>query len=381
MAGIERTRMKEPSPPFDLEAIEWRIADQGGSMTVQIESPAVSTPGAGYRLSWIDDLTRWVDRLPGPAWSWYLAGPVALALLTTLVLWVDGSVPVGSYGAIQGVFPPFVFYFIALYHYLTRIGSRALYDFRPLLKVDDAEFERIHHDLITLPRSLGWWAIVVSVVTLPPYFLGGQAFGDRPPHTALPYVIAIAGAGFFGATIFGLIIRSLRQLRMVHKLQTKVTGINLLKLEPAHAFAGLTARTGIGLLVLLILGYLYNPSSFHGAWIVLGYIVMAIPAVVVFVVPIMGMRERLMQEKKRALDETSDLLSATSERLESKIRQQDYADLQGMETAMRALIRKREMLEKISTWPWDTATIRGFASTLLLPIFLWLVTRLLARLV
>jgi hypothetical protein len=48
-----------------------------------------------------------------------------------------------------------------------------------------------------------------------------------------------------------------------------------------------------------------------------------------------------------------------------------------METAIKALIRKRQMLENISTWPWNPGIIRGFATTLLLPVFLRLVIQLL----
>lgn len=342
---------------------------------------SIQTAEASYSPSWIDRLIGWIDRLPVPAWLFYLLSTLALAVLITVVLWIDGSLPVGAYGSMEGIFPPFVFYFLALYHYLTRVGARSLEAYRPLLDADKAEFARIDYQLATLPRGLGWLSIGIALATEPNFFLSGQAFGDRPPNTALPYVVAALAAGFFGATIFGLITRSFRQLRMVQRLHAQATNINLLKLEPAHAFSALTARTGIGLILLLALGYLRNSSAFYEGWLVGAYLLIGLPAVVVFVVPVLGMRDRLIAEKKRALDDASDLLQTTTDNLESKVRNRDYGEVQGMETAIRALIRKREMLEKISTWPWDTATIRGFASTLLLPVFLWLVTRLLGRFV
>lgn len=334
-----------------------------------------------YPPSWVDRLIGWIDRLPLPAWLFYVLCTPALAVLITVVLWIDGSVPVGEYGSIQGIFPPFVFYLLALYHYLTRVGSRALAAFRPLMEADEIEFARTEYELATLPRGLGWLSIVIAVATLPNFFVSGQAFGDRTPNTALPYVVAALAAAFFGATIFCLIIRSFRQLRMVHRLHTQATNLDLLKLEPAHAFSGLTARTGIGLILLLVLGYLYTAPRLVSDYLVAAYLLLGSPAIVIFLVPVMGMRDRLIEEKQRVLHETIDLLQSTTDRLESKIRAGDFKDLQGMETAIKALIRKREMVEKISTWPWDTATIRGFASTLLLPVLLWLVTRLLGRFV
>jgi hypothetical protein len=355
------------------------LTDETSALVTDVKNLANQSNEARYLPSWIDRLIQGIDRLPGPAWLFYVVGILALALLITVVLWVDGSVPFGSYGSFQGIFPPFVFYFLALYHYLTRVGARSLHEFRPLLGADEAEFMQIDCELASLPRGLGWLAIVMALLTLPSYFLSGRAFGDRDPNTALPYILAAVSALFFGATIFCLIIRSLRQLRMVHMLHARATNINLLKLEPAHAFSRLTATTGIGIILLVILGYVYDPSTFSGGYILVGYIVMAVPAIVVFLVPVMGMRDRLSNEKKRVLHETSDLLQLTSDNLVGKIRAQEYEDLQGMETAIRALIRKREMMAKISTWPWNPGTIRGFASTLLLPILLWLITRFLER--
>lgn len=348
-------------------------------MTTNVSQPSNQDIGTPYPRSWIDRLIRWIDRLPGPAWLFYLVATLALTALINVVLWIDGSVPFGSYGSFQGIFPPFVFYFLALYHYLTGVGSSSLTEFRPLLEIDEAKFVRIDYELASLPRRLGWLAIVMALVTLPGFFLSGQAFGDREPNTALPYLVAAASAVFFGATIFCIIIRSFRQMRIVHRLHAQATNISLLKLEPAHAFSGLTARAGMGIILLLILGYIRDPSVFQGSWAIGGYAIMAGPAIIVFLVPIMGMRDRLAEEKKRVLHHTTDLLESTSDKLESRIRNDEYEDLQGLETAIRALSRRLETLEKISTWPWNPGTLRGFASTLLLPIVLWLTTRLLER--
>ena len=347
----------------------------GGDHALTIASE--SSTHASFHPSWIDRLVLWIEQLPGASWFFYVLGVLGTAALINAVLWIDGSVPLGSYGAIQGIFPPFVFYFLALYHYLTRVGSRSLLAFRPLMVVEEAEYVRIDHELTTLPRGLGRLAIAAALASTPIYFLIGQVFGDLAPETPLPYIAAFALTAFFQATFICLVIRSLRQLRMVHRLHAEATNINLLKLRPAHALSGLTARTGIGIILLFILGYLYIPSLFSGGWLLAGYLTFAGPAVAVFIVPLIAMRDRIRREKWRLLDDAIDLLQVTSDDMESRIRARDYGGVQGVESTIRALISKREMLEKISTWPWEPATLRGFASTLLLPIFIWLITRLL----
>lgn len=334
-----------------------------------------------FAPSWIDHLIIWIDDLPIPAWLFYVLVMLATVLLTNLPLWIDGSVPFGTVGSIPGqvIFPPLTFYFLVLYHYLTRVGSRSLRTFRPLLAADDVQIAQIDHELGALPRALGWVAIVLSLPFLPPFFLGTPlAFGGVVPRTALPYVIAIPVALFFGATFMCVVFRSIRQLRMVHQLHIKATNISLLKLAPAHAFSALTARTGIAVLIFVVLEYLYNPVSATSAGVV-GYFVPAMFAVAIFVIPLIGMRDRLVEEKKRAADAISDLLQVTSDRLQQKIRDSNYQDIRETRDAIEALIRERELFTSISTWPWNPLTVRAFATTLLLPILLWLVTRLLER--
>ena len=327
--------------------------------------------------SWIDRLIVSIDHLPGPDWLFYVVAVLAVWVVINAALWIDGSMPIGTGAGIPGIFPPLVFYYLALYHHLTRYGSRSLERFRPLIGKEDTEVSRIDHQLTILPQWLGWLGVAMGLRFTPPYVLGDRlAFGNLVPQTPLPVVVALLTAGFVGATFFCLIARSIRQLRTVHRLHAQATKLSLLNLEPTHAFAALTARTAIGVILVMPIGYLYFPAAASSPWILLAYVLMAALALVIFLAPILGMRDRLQQEKARALKKTGDLLDMTLREVHRKVEQGNWEELKGMETATATLTREREMLEKVSIWPWNTATIRGFATTLLLPIVLWIVTSL-----
>jgi len=336
---------------------------------------------SSYPPSWVDRIIQRIDQLKIPAWLFYIICILIYIFLISTVLWIDGSVPFGKIGSIPGIFPISLFGFLALAHYMVRIGSRSLQAFRPLLDVNDAQFAGIDHELNTIPRKLDWFIIPVSVFMAYPFLIDNPVtWGNIIPNTILPLSVAWVIITFFNITFFTLIIRIIRHLGMIRKLHAQATNINLLKLKPAHAFSMLTSRTATGIILIALIGFVRDPSTAVDSWNIYGYILMALVAISVFIAPIIGLRELLEKEKERKLDETSDLLQATTESLHSKVRNKDYDDIGGMETAVSALIREREHLEKISTWPWDTSTLRGFASSLLLPIFLWLVTRLLERL-
>lgn len=336
-----------------------------------------------YPPSWVDRLILRIERLPIPAWLTYLLGALVVALIITVSLWIDGSVPTGKYGEIPGVLPPVVVFPLALYHYLTGVGGRSLHRFRPLLSLDEAELAQIEYQLTNLPAWIGWLLIPIALLASIPYLLGNpRTWGELSPQSPAPLITAFIVVTYFSATYGVLLIRSFRQLRIVSRLHTQATEIYLLKLKPAHAFSTLTASTAIGILVMLAIGLFRNPSDLAtGSWDIVNYLGNVLLALLIFALPLIGMRGRLQREKDAALDATNELLRRTTDRLKRKVEADDYADLKGMETAVNTLIRERELLGKVSTWPWDAGTFRGFASTLLLPIFLWLVTRLLGKFV
>jgi hypothetical protein len=181
---------------------------------------------------------------------------LAIVFLGSVLFWIDGSVPFGSFNPLIIISGLATFYWLVLYRYLTRVGSRSLTTFRPLLAVDDSELALIDYELGNLPSRLGWLVIPIGLVSAAATVLSEpEPFGDLIPQTALPHIVDIIITTFLFSTFYCLVIRSIRQLRMVRKLHSQATNVSILKLEPVHAFSALTARTGVGVLLILIFGY------------------------------------------------------------------------------------------------------------------------------
>jgi hypothetical protein len=354
-----------------------------------VADTAVQSTAGSPPSSWIDRLVRWIDRFPGSTWLFYAIALGVSVLLNNAVLWIDGGLQAGVFDGGLSIFAFYTIYWIALYHYLTRHASWALKSFRPLLDVGDPDFRKIDFELATLPRNLGWLSVLTGIAIAMMETLSNLASSIGPvadqAQTVLPTAYFTTATVFFASCFFAFVFRTIRQLRLVSRLHEQATGIDLLSLHAPHAFSRLTARTGLGLILLLIIISLPAPwetSTVYSisAFDVVFYAGMALLAIIVFIIPLQGMRARLQQEKHRALDEVDELYRTASGRLYGNVRNDSYEDTGQTKDAMSALLMHRDRLNKISTWPWDPGTIRGFTSALLLPIFLILVAQLLERL-
>jgi len=349
-------------------------------VTKHLEKSTIQSAKVPFQPSWIDRLIVWIDHVPGPAWLIYLLSVLTIAILINASFWIDGSMQFGSFDPESTGFALFVFYWVGLYQYLTGVGSQSLRTFRPLIDADDSEIKRIDYELATLPRWIGVLAIPLGFGLAAALDLSDPApFGEIIPRTVWPYLGDIAISGFMVSAFICLVIRSVRQLRLVRRLHARATNVNLLKLEPAHAFSALTSRTGIGIIFVQIFSLPLDPHPFDTPLDIFLAVLTSLLSIAVFVLPIIGIRHHLEEEKQRFLNETNDLLLATSDRLHNLVRGDDYQEVEGTKDAMDALIRERDLIGKISTWPWDLNTLRGFASALLLPLVLWLATRLLDK--
>jgi len=106
----------------------------------------------------------------------------------------------------------------------------------------------------------------------------------------------------------------------------------------------------------------------------------AFMAIAVFIVPLIGIRGLLSEKKTSELHRMEDLIQLTNEQLHQKVTRGDYDDLGGIQSALNMLTRERDQIKSVPTWPWNPGTLRGFASTLILPVFLRYVYQLVENL-
>ncbi len=344
-----------------------------------LKRPGSNSGIEAHQASWIDRIISGIKSLPGPTWAFYLVLLVVLGFLNNWVLWVAEVLPVGELepehttDALWGV------YFIGVLHYLNNAAKDALSKFKPLLSVDEIEYAKLENEFTTLPARLGWIAIALTLalqvmisLLVPEVRTEIQAY---PPVTN---VYQFLFRSLAVATFFSLVFQAIRQLRLISQFHRGVKEVSLFRLGPSHAFSIFTSKLGIALILITIFGvyqlvFLGVDQAFG-----LFHITLLVVALAAFILPLMSIRTRLLEEKENVLDE----IDSRIERLHQSLVQTDVDDFEAaddIQRALQALRTERGTLGNTSTWPWSTGTIRGFLTTFFVPIFLWVITRFLER--
>lgn len=167
-------------------------------------------------------------------------------------------------------------------------------------------------------------------------------------------------------------------MRQVSRLYRKATNVDIFDPRPVNALSKLTATAALGILVVAF--FFMVPEEDAYVPLATGIALISL-ATLTFVLPLRGMYERLVMEKNRLLGESHARLKSTLKRIHRTVDEDDLARADELQKTLSSLLAERDVLAKLSTWPWSPGTIRGFGTAAVLPVLLWLVIRALERFV
>lgn len=341
----------------------------------------MSISAAPYRASWVNALIDRVERLPGPAWAAYVLAIVPALLYLGVADWISG----GRIGELQ---PDGVIWALALVgsiwliHHLDSVARRAFGEFGPMLGLAAEERDRLEYELTVIPRTPALVILVLAALRT------AEGFAFQPESEGLASLTPGALALRFPfetiltALVLILIYHTVRQLRLVGRIHAESKRINLFRPAPLYAFSRLTSQTAIGLALLVIpFGTGLTSASTALDYVTLFSISGPIigVAVLAFFLPLLGMHGRMSAEKRRLQDEVGQRVEMLVDRLHGSVDRDDLAGADGQNKALASLIAERELVNHLSTWPWQAGTAGAVASAVLLPIVLFLLTRFLDR--
>lgn len=335
-----------------------------------------------YPPSWVDHLTGWVNRLSGPIWSYYLALAVLLFGLQILFLWIEGFFPAFSIDPAQIFFALAIPYMLVLIHYFDQLASRALAKMRPGMKISDQEFTQLDYQLTTLPAGptllaglLGLSCIfLLEAITGDPYQL--EILASFPISAYLTRFIYMVLWWVFGTLLY----HTFHQLRLIGRIYTQHTRINLFRMKDLYTFSNLIALTA-GCIALLPIGFLLaNPwVSWNEPAVFVTVLTVQIIALAIFIWPHVGIHRLQVAEKERLLDEANQRFETAINLLHQRVDSGKIEGSMDMNMTISSLQGELKTIEQIPTWPWQPETLPLLISALALPLGVWIIQLILER--
>jgi hypothetical protein len=334
-----------------------------------------------YAPSWVDRLIGLVERLPGPTWLAYGGvAAVIVALSVSLVAFTPDPEPAAiAANAFWGLVLPLTLWLV---HYLAGVAGAALDAFRPSLTASDEEAARLRHELTVIPATAALGILVFAAIFTPAYWVVDPQGSAVVGLTPVALVGRFFSETFFGALLMAFAYQSIRQLRAVARIHSSATRVDLFRPAPLYAFSVLTSRTAIVMAFVFTVPTAVAASQSIGNgtdWFIGWAGVGVALSIVVFVVPLLGMRRRITAEKARLQGEVGARIETTIGAVHDAVDAGDMAGAASMHDTLGVLIAERELVDKLPTLPWRPGTLGAVLTAIALPLGLSVASRLLER--
>jgi len=328
-----------------------------------------------YSPSWVDRFTDWVGQLPGQSWSYYLGLGLLLFTLQAIVLWLEGSFPSSRIDFAHVFLAAAIPYMLALIHYFDHRASTTLVKMLPAMKTSEIENNALKYQLTTLPARPTLLAglvgfscnFLLEMISGEPYQL--EALGVFPISVILFRSIYMILWWIFGTLLY----HTFHQLRLIDRIYTKHTHINLFRMNSLYAFSNLTALTA-GCMALLPIGFLVaNPWATWNDPVVFGTVLaVQIIALATFIWPQWGVHRLQVTEKEHLLEQANQRFEAMIVELHQKVDEGKIEGAMDFNLTFSSLQTEIKAIETVPTWPWQPETLRLLISALALPLGVWL---------
>lgn len=337
------------------------------------------TPEPPYRPSWVDRLIAQIDRLPFPKWIFYVALYVVGSLMQHATMWLDGVIPVGELDRAWLANTVWVALPLGWIHYLGRLARRGLDRFAPVVADRPIEYADARYRMLTMPARpvLIMTAVVGAVLAVG---IASDATIQHPASYALGFPVMMLAFGLIPVLVYF----TARLLQSVKSIYALVDSVPLLHQRPLFALSNLTMQAGLLWVLVsnanLASAIFLEDASTGSDWAIVGSfsVIATIAAFALFLVPLRGVHHRLEDAKTDLMDENATVIEDTRAKLYRAIAEDRLEDAARIDGVTSGLLRTRDELKAIPTWPWRPGTLRRFSSVVVTPMLLWAIQQVLA---
>jgi hypothetical protein len=321
--------------------------------------------------------TRWVTRAP----TWLLFALALVLFVVPLILGMREGLfgPALESGEVRFwlLWPTLLVYTSAMIPLFVRADRKVLGSIRPLVELDDAEFERV----LARVGRFNWQAEVMAFLA---GVLLGLMVGDlREPFlepAPLTWWLYLSGWTAFG--ILGwVVLTGMTCTRLTSAIYRQPMAIDLFDISAFEPIGRQSLNIALAIVggTLISLVFLFDPAII-GRWQnLIIYSVLTVVTLVLFFVNMWPTHNLLARRRRAHVKRTEQRISDAYGRLDAFAPDVAPADddIVALSAELNALIAAERRLKLTRTWPYDTETLRTLAISVLMPLFVGL-SRLLA---
>lgn len=332
-----------------------------------------------YKPGWVDRFWDLVDRLPIPAWLFYVGMYVVGAFLMHVALWLDGEVAMGTLDATSASQATWIALPLAWMHYLERLAARALPQFDPVVSTARRdEYESVRFRMLAIPARTTHLVATLPMAVLAVGTIAAPLFTEGDTHTLGGSVIFAGLIALAFGSLPLLLFFNVRLLRLVTAAYRLIDDVPLIDQRPLFSLANLTMQVGLSWVLVVnvnLASTLFVEGGFETAFdvaLVAGFSgVGMVLAFALFLLPLRGIHRRLSDAKNGLITENALALDRSRVKLYAALEAGDHQEVEQLDRGVGSLLRIRDELRAIPTWPWRHGTLRGFSSAVITPMVLW----------
>ncbi|MFC1945821.1 hypothetical protein ACFLW1_01325 [Chloroflexota bacterium] len=313
------------------------------------------------------------SRLP---WRWTTAMVAAvLLLLLILVLFLDGeTAKLSNWGFWQDNMegPVLIIYILVVPIFMWRLRDRAIQAFKPLLSLNEDDFNQLAAEVTTPKRRWEWTAVLIGV---------GLAVSLGQPWS-LPWglgelwwsVYLVITATLMNGLLAWLIYDTLTSAVRINRLSRRDLKLEIFDVELLTPIARWSLGISLGFVGGISLSLVFGTWESLMRWqSITMYAILVCVTVIIFFVSMWSAHRAMTEAKKRKLTMARKHLIAIALELEDRTAQGRIGGMEGVSSAVTSWATYERLVKETPTWPFNAGIIRRLLASTIVPAVVYLI--------
>ncbi len=313
------------------------------------------------------------SRLP---WYWAIAVVTAVLLLfLILAKFLDGVInDLSTWSFWQNNLegPVVISYILVVHVFMWRLRERAIQTFRPLLSLDEDDFNRLATEVATPKRRWEWTSVCIGV---------GLAVGLGQPWN-LPWgsgglwwsVYLVITGTLYNGLLAWLIYDTLAGAVRVNRLSLRDLNLDIFDHELMIPIARWSLGISLAFIGGISLSLVFGTREQLLRWqSITMYVILVCATILIFFISIRSAHNAMAGAKKRELDLAREHLAAASRELKNQTVRGQVGGMERLSSTITSWATYQRLVKEAPAWPFNASIIRRLLASIIVPAVVYLI--------